>query len=117
MYRQPSAQVFAISYNWIHVYSSTSRVRRVRLDVDSILDTRISESMRTGDEHIGPDGRPRVSRFLRDNRLGRKKALMSCGSGCCFARSHMTCMTGEGQRWCQQTSAVMRVRRQEIITL
>jgi hypothetical protein len=80
MYRQPSAQVFAMVYKWIHVYS---RATRVRLDTGSFFryqkfygTDQIPESLRVGDEHIGPDRRSRVSRFRDETRLGIKKALM-----------------------------------------
>jgi hypothetical protein len=73
MYRQPSAQVFAMVYKWIHVYSSTTRVR---LDTGSFFryqkfygTDQIPESLRVGDEHIGPDRRSRVSRFRDETRV------------------------------------------------
>jgi hypothetical protein len=57
---------------------STSRIRArqaVKLDADSFFryqkfygTDQISESLRVGDEHIGPDGRSRVSRFKDETR-------------------------------------------------
>jgi hypothetical protein len=97
MYHQPSAQVFAIGYNWIHVYSSTSRAR---LDADSFFiyqkfygTDQISEPLRVGDEHIRSDGRSRVSRF-KDETKGKKGAPMYMWLLFCGIRH----MTGEGQR-------------------